>query len=304
MSLKNNRGFSLVEILLAIGLTAGLGFVISSLTKQTVQSSTKLSYDTDLTLTTSEINGILAKPDKCLNTFKTTATPNSIDGKFSINKLFGSSKLMVTEYKLTVDPLGGPADGLLTITYQNKKILKGSAGAESISKIINLHIVGIPGAITSCRAHSTSNDIWSHAAGNDIYYSGGNVAIGKTAPDAGIALDVNGDVIISLKVTALTFAYPSDKRLKKNIETITMPLEKVLALRGVTFDWRSNDKHDVGLIAQEVQKQIPEIVRQGANQEYLSVDYAKIVPFLIEAVKKQQDQIKKLKNEISHLQQL
>ena len=59
----------------------------------------------------------------------------------------------------------------------------------------------------------------------------------------------------------------------------------------------------VGMIAQEVQKKIPEIVRQGVNKEYLSVDYAKVVPFLIEAVKKQQDQIKKLKKEINNLRQ-
>ena len=296
MSLKNNRGFTLVEVLLAIGLVAGLALVISGLTKQTVKSSTKLGFDTDLIQTTNEMNGILSDPVKCLNTFKTTDTPTSINGKFLLGTTYGNSKFTIKSYKLTAL---SPTDGLLTIIYPNKEIL----GAADITKTINLFIAGVPGAITLCRALSTSSEIWSHGPVNDIYYSGGNVGIGTSIPTALTALDINGDVNISGKITAQVFSYPSDKRLKKNIETITKPLEKVLALRGVTFDWRSNDKHDVGMIAQEVQKEIPEIVRHGANQEFLSVDYAKVVPFLIEAVKKQQDQIKKLKNEIRILQQ-
>lgn len=82
----------------------------------------------------------------------------------------------------------------------------------------------------------------------------------------------------------------SDERLKTNIQTIPNALEKVQQLRGVSFD--KDGKHSIGVIAQEIQKIIPEVVLEG---EYLSVAYGNIVGLLIEAIKEQQNQINELK---------
>jgi hypothetical protein len=89
----------------------------------------------------------------------------------------------------------------------------------------------------------------------------------------------------------------SDERLKTNIETIPDALEKVNALRGVTFD--KDGKHGLGVIAQEVEKILPEVVING--EEYKSVAYGNIVGVLIEAVKEQQKQISELKEKIDGL---
>jgi hypothetical protein len=86
----------------------------------------------------------------------------------------------------------------------------------------------------------------------------------------------------------------SDKRLKTNIETISGALEKVNALRGVTFD--KDGKRGLGVIAQEVEKILPEVVLDG--EEYKSVAYGNIVGVLIEAVKEQQKQINELKERL------
>jgi len=83
----------------------------------------------------------------------------------------------------------------------------------------------------------------------------------------------------------------SDERLKANIETIPDALEKVKALRGVTFD--KDGKRGLGVIAQEVEKILPEVVIDG--KEYKSVAYGNIVGVLIEAMKEQQEQINDLK---------
>ena len=97
---------------------------------------------------------------------------------------------------------------------------------------------------------------------------------------------------------AQAFLYTSDKRLKDNIETIKNPLQKVQALRGVTWNWKKDGKADVGFIAQEVEEIIPELVATGEDG-YKSVQYANLVWVLVEAVKEQQKQIDALeeKNE-------
>lgn len=95
--------------------------------------------------------------------------------------------------------------------------------------------------------------------------------------------------------------YSSDKRLKNNIETIKSPLEKLSKINGVEFDWipkegiHENEGHDVGVIAQEVEKVIPEIV-QTRDNGYKAVKYEKIVPLLVEAIKELQAEIQELKN--------
>jgi hypothetical protein len=89
----------------------------------------------------------------------------------------------------------------------------------------------------------------------------------------------------------------SDERLKANIETISGALEKVNALRGVTFE--KDGKRSLGVIAQEVEKIIPEVVLDG--EKYKSVAYGNIVGVLIEAVKEQQIQINELNKKLDGL---
>ena len=93
-----------------------------------------------------------------------------------------------------------------------------------------------------------------------------------------------GSVVASGNVTAY-----SDERLKSNIETIDNALDKVNALRGVTFT--KDGERGLGVIAQEVEKVLPEVVLDG---EYKSVAYGNIVGVLIEAVKEQNAKIERL----------
>ena len=99
----------------------------------------------------------------------------------------------------------------------------------------------------------------------------------------------------------------SDKRLKDNVKTIDSALDKVMKLRGVEFDWNQGKRkgtHDLGLIAQEVEEVLPELVREKTlctgeyednEKEFKTVDYDKIVGVLIEAIKEQQEEIDLLK---------
>ena len=101
----------------------------------------------------------------------------------------------------------------------------------------------------------------------------------------------------------------SDIRWKKNIETLKDPLSKLLRLRGVTFDWRGQREtnnmkfpvgRQVGIIAQEIEKEFPELVNTDRDG-YKAVAYDKFTAVLLEAIKVQQQEIEELKSEISVL---
>jgi hypothetical protein len=99
-----------------------------------------------------------------------------------------------------------------------------------------------------------------------------------------------------------TVTQGSDVKLKKNIKTIDNALEKTLRLRGVEFDRLDlNDSHQIGVIAQEVEEIIPELVSDEGNNGIKSVAYGNISALLIEAIKEQNETINTLRHEIDNL---
>jgi len=92
----------------------------------------------------------------------------------------------------------------------------------------------------------------------------------------------------------------SDARVKENIETIPNALEKVEALRGVTFNKIGEEKRSTGVIAQEVKEVLPEVIHEN-EEGMLSVAYGNITGVLIEAIKEQQKQIDELKAQLDGL---
>ena len=94
-------------------------------------------------------------------------------------------------------------------------------------------------------------------------------------------------------LTAVDLNSTSDINLKENIHTIENAIETVNSLRGVSFDWKENGKSSYGVIAQELEEVLPELVKQG---EIKSVNYNGIIGVLIEAIKELKKEIEDLKN--------
>ena len=124
---------------------------------------------------------------------------------------------------------------------------------------------------------------------------------GSYGSDLG-AISASGDIVADGDIIAYN---ASDKNLKDNIQVIKGSLNKIGDIRGVEFDW--NDKspgwaqergHDVGVIAQEVQKVVPEIVVERKNG-YLGVDYKRLVPLLIESIKELKEEVEELKKKVN-----
>ena len=118
------------------------------------------------------------------------------------------------------------------------------------------------------------------------YVSGVNVTA--------MTLDQSGNLVATGNVTAY-----SDARLKKNVTTIDNALELVEKMRGVRYERIDSGKAGVGVIAQEMQEIVPEVVHEGEN---LSVAYGNLVGVLIEAVKELSGEVKELSARVKELE--
>jgi len=109
-------------------------------------------------------------------------------------------------------------------------------------------------------------------------------------------------------LTMVSVATPSDERYKKEIQPLESSLEKVMHLQGVSYEWKKNevmgagfkDGRQIGLIAQEVEKVLPELVMTD-EKGYKALSYDKLAPVLIEAVKEQQKEIESLRATVNEL---
>ena len=116
----------------------------------------------------------------------------------------------------------------------------------------------------------------------------------------GAKIQSNGDARFAYDVVAY-YSF-SDARLKTNVATIQDPLQKVMAMRGVTYEWNEGykaGKKEIGLIAQEVMQIIPEVVAEKERvdgSKFLSVDYEHLTGLLIEAVKELKKEVDELKS--------
>jgi hypothetical protein len=156
--------------------------------------------------------------------------------------------------------------------------------------------------------------------GNNLNVRGGLSASGSALINGG--LGVNGSVGIGISTPAYTlqvngtvagvgnYVNASDARYKTNIARLTHALDKIMALRGVEYDWRSNafpqmkfeNGTQFGFVAQEIKEVLPEVVSQDA-QGYYSIAYSKVIPVLVEAIKDQQKEMNEKNADIEALKQ-
>ena len=111
-------------------------------------------------------------------------------------------------------------------------------------------------------------------------------------------MEADGDFHADGDVIAASTTISSDLKLKENIEIVSNPIEKVEALRGVTFDWKRDGKKSAGVIAQDVEKVLPQAVKETRGlhdaEPYKTVNYHALTSIFIEAIKELSARVKEL----------
>jgi hypothetical protein len=175
-------------------------------------------------------------------------------------------------------------------------------------------LTGVPAFADATHTHAAS-DITSGVFSTARLGTGAASTATFLRGDGTWANSLNGNLTISGVFNSTGYKETSDVRWKKNISSIANPLEKVMALKGVNYYFKTKaellaekqdtsynftDKKQIGFIAQEVEKVLPEVVSTDPVG-YKTVEYSKVVALLVEAMKEQQEEIEALKKENASL---
>jgi len=148
--------------------------------------------------------------------------------------------------------------------------------------------------------------IWCLGSGTEMHFGvGGSTYAGLSGDQGLFMMHDNGDFNADADIIAYSSAVGSDRKLKENIKDTPYGLSDVMKMRAVEFDWKEKRQgvHDIGVIAQEIEEIIPEVVRDvksigGSDGTHKVVDYGKLASVLIKAIQEQQVQIDELKTKL------
>lgn len=264
-------------------------------------------------------------PEKLLVQAGTTTSFNVISGKGSIdNYLQLNIQNQSNTGNASSDVVATAANGNESSNYIDMGINSGAYTNTSQPMV---------GGANNAYLYSTGKDfvIGNGSSGKNLIFftnsfattdekmritSAGNVGIGTSSPAdklsvAGVVAPATDNAYTLGKSAARWSAVysangtiqTSDRRLKKNIRPLQYGLREVLLLHPVRYNWldASLPGDKIGLIAQDVRKVVPEVVVGDENKENLGMNYAELVPVLINAIKDQQKEIDAIEQRIDHL---
>jgi hypothetical protein len=261
-------------------LTNGAGFTTNSGTVTNVQAGNGISVSSGTTTPT-----VTAAPEARTNT--TGDLLINVNGVSRANMWEINSGLYL---QARTDSSGGPRFRSGTGTYSTPSI--------SFKSDTNTGFWGGTDQINASCGGSHRFQL----AESGLKVVSGALGVNVTPSSTNGRIDASNDIL----------AYSSsDRRWKENIKPIENALSKILKIGGYEFDWKElteeerktqhgNEGHDVGVIAQEVEEVLPEVVTTRENG-FKGVKYDKMVALLIEGMKEQQSQIEELKSEIKKL---
>lgn len=340
-NLNNQSGMSIVEVLVALGLmgilTSAMISILSTQSKEMKGMGEVLGRgELDKTLITTLADGSVCtyiftpasisglSPASTLFNSATTmpfqaftmteiplvsSSTSPVAAKTGQTASTSSNSLVVQQIavNITGNPLTNKFTGNITVSFNQTKLVR---ALPNLVYPITLQTTGSGATtqVTACQLSSgngVTNYIakWTSAAaiGSSTLYqdpTSSMIGFGTTTP--AYALDMTA-APGGASVAAQDFMYVSDRRLKKNIESLDQSLQKIQQLRGVQFRWKKNNKKEVGLIAQEVKEVFPEVVSTNPQTGLMTVEYANLIGPIIEAIKEQQKIIEQQQAEIEHL---
>jgi hypothetical protein len=212
----------------------------------------------------------------------------SVSGITTTNALFiGSTQVISSARQLqNIDSLDATTTSTIETAIQQAP---NDFTSLNISGISTLQSTTLIGGGTSTGTASQRLQVTGGA------YVSGNLGIGTTIPTS--RLQVDGNVLVSGIITSTDYNSASDMNLKKNIRPFENALDKVVQINGVTFEWKKNNSQSAGIIAQDVEKVFPELVRDG---DFKTVNYNGLIGVLVESIKELKQEIEDLKRKIDN----
>lgn len=290
--LGNPNGFSLVEILVGVGLIGGLAYW----SMQTLSVQEKLTKTVEVKneqqAVFEDIGQILSSSDACTRTFQgwvadpVTSTPQSgsiyyqdksgaaAQLRYSINTnqalatKYGNGTLQLTGIRLARDavnniPVGqlkGSTNLYIRFYFGQNKIKGASVIERKIPLRVEIDTLASRRVVSCSAAGSTSvlDNIY-------LLLTGGTM---------------RGDIIMS-DGTSINFL--SDRRLKEEVRMLEPVLPKIHQLQPVNYSWKDNGRNDHGFIAQNVEAVFPQVVDVGSSG-FLQVDYVQLTPIMLKGL--------------------
>lgn len=278
---------------LAVDIAVNLASSSSLASRVTANSSSIETNSTSIATLTAQTSSYLS------NTTDTLSGSLTVTGTITAQEFNTEYVTSSVIFESGSTAFGNSSDD--THTFTGSVNISGSTTVQNLqADVINATTINatVSGSIDQAVTASFST---TAATASTVNFNGGLTTTSDVQFDSfgvGVAATgTTGEIVATGDITAY---YSSDERLKDNITPLSNALDKINQIGGYEFDWNSNSSHsghDVGVIAQEIEKVLPEVV---ANRDtgYKAVRYEKIVALLIQAIKEQQLQIDQLKSKI------
>ena len=144
------------------------------------------------------------------------------------------------------------------------------------------------------------NDGGSFGASNNLTFEGSGLAINMSGSSATHGLTLPDSSTVEGQIKANAFVSYSSIRFKKDVQKLENAMEIINQLEGVSYKWKDTEKQDYGFIAEQVGRILPEIVEWEDEDNATSIDYIKIISFLVEAVKYQHIMLNDLSKKVDN----
>ncbi|HET6568844.1 MAG TPA: tail fiber domain-containing protein, partial [Rhodothermales bacterium] len=214
-----------------------------------------------------------------------TALVTSLNGQRGNVSLRGGKDISISEESngtITISGTGERRDDIMARVQAGDGLI---AAGDSTTVTLSLNDDAVTtakladGAVTVAKLDTSAVVTGMNGLAGQITLAPGSANVEITPSGKTVTIDVNS-------------GEPSSRRWKTNIRPIEDPVSLVEQLRGVRYEWKKDGRQDVGLIAEEVGQVVPEVVTYEDNGvDAKTVDYARLVAVLIEAVKVQQQQL-------------
>ena len=197
-------------------------------------------------------------------------------------------------------PVGSGVSAITDINIAGDNLTATGVGAAATITLTedpsfdSLTVTSLTGA--GCIVYNTGSGLLDDHA--NLSYTAGTATLNVVNINCTGYADLD-DVNVSGIVTATDFNSTSDAKLKTNIKQIEDPLDKIVQIGGVSFNWIEDNRPSLGVIADELEKVLPELV---SDSDPKTVNYNGLIGLLIEAVKEQQIQINDLESRLSNLE--